>query len=755
MPEVLKGKIIRVHAGEEFYDVGRVIYEYRDGSSFIYIPFPTIPSDVSAQKGRRLLAPRVVAREEIFKLGSGNEVALVDYTEPRTWKLTDEQLMHGVGLDKNRRNLPRWLEQREEWKALIEPITSEYGEYELLELGLLNDAIAELAKKLEAEDPRKIVQAMRRFLFGCGHPNALLPHWEKIGGKGTEKFCRVKTGRRNKRSFRPDAEAEYVVKETDRRWMSDGWDLYKKKRVPERRAYLLMCVRYYPGSEVEADEVGRKYSIAPRSKRPTIAQFRRAARARGRLSASHINMGERVRRLTQRVLTGHASDGIYAVGQLGLIDSTSEDQTPVSSINLLRVLPSTYRTVCMDVRCEYILGLYSGFEHPSTLTSLLAILNCVMSKVEFCKRYGVLIEEGEWHSRLFKRIRADNGELKSEKGMSTLSSMEVAAEFVRSYSGDMKGPVESTHKKLHRQADHLAAGSTLGMQKERGEVAREGEACRSFEQNMPFVIRAVLRHNNEELVPHLLTVEMRRDGVKPTRRAIYEWYIAQGYVASEPTNLETLRAHCLPKLKAVIRRDGIHVFDPRDERRLIPGLVYTGKWLVSSGLGERAAKRTIACEVQLDPQDMEACYVYRNDELHELRRKTTDPLASRLALCEYLVMTDDDGIEVDKMQEGLDAFDAQEFASNEALNRSAKKAKRAAQAALMSASNTSKNGKTKGHEKRKNRVEEIERAHLHALGVRPRASEDSPLMQSQLTPLLVPPRSATRDLMAQLRNRKN
>ena len=272
---------------------------------------------------------------------------------------------------------------------------------------------------------------------------------------------------------------------------------------------------------------------------------------------------------------------------------------------------------------------------------------------------------------------------------------------------------------------------------------------------MPFVIRAVLRHNNEELVPHLLTVEMRRDGVKPTRRAIYEWYIAQGYVASEPTNLETLRAHCLPKLKAVIRRDGVHVFDPRDERRLIPGLVYTGKWLVSSGLGERAAKRTIACEVQLDPQDMEACYVYRNDELHELRRKTTDPLASRLALCEYLVMTDDDGIEVDKMQEGLDAFDAQEYASNEALNRSAKKAKKAAQAALMSASNTSKNGKTKGHEKRKNRVEEIERAHLHALGVGPRASEDSPLLQSQLTSLLVPPRSATRDLMAQLRNRKN
>ena len=754
MSEALRGKVIRIHVGENHHDLGRIIYECRDAADVIYIPFPNDPSDKSAQKGRRLLAPRRVARKDIALLCDGYEVTLVDYVVPRTWNLTDDQLRDGVGLDKNRRDLPRWLEQREEWAALIAPITSSYGAYELLELGLLNSVIQDLAEKQDAESQRKIVQAMRRFLFGCGHPNALLPHWEKIGAKGTEKFCRVKTGRPSRRRAEPDAESEYVVTENDRRRLCDGWDYFKKKGVSDRCAYLRMCVKYFPGNEVEADEYERKYSIAPRSQRPTIAQFRRAAKVRGRLSASSINMGERVRRLTQRALTGNATDGVYAVGQVCLIDSTCEDQTPVSSIDLLRVLPSTYRTICMDVCTEYILGLYCGFEYPSTLTSLLAILNSASPKAEFCKMYGIDLEDGEWHSRLCKRIRADNGELKSEKGIKTLSLMEVAAEFVRSYSGDMKGPVEAVHKKIHRLVDHLAAGSTRGKKKERGETAREEEACRTFEQNMPHVIRAILRHNNEEPVPHLLTVEMRRDGVVPTRRAIYEWNIAQNYEASEPLALETLRAHCLPKLKAVLRRDGLHVFDPRDERVLIPGLVYTGKWLISSGLGEKAAKKSIRCEVQLDPQNLDFCYLYKDDELHELRRKSTDPLVSRLALCEYLDMADCDRKTVDGMQEALEASDAQAFASMDELNRSAIRAKKGAQAALPKEAGRPKKGKTKGYSKQENRDKELERAYLEGLDVKPRIPAhpvSPPLFVSLSSP---PPRSAANDLMAELRSRK-
>lgn len=751
MREELTGKVIRILYEDKTVDIGRIFYECRDSDDVFYMPFPNEKGEKAKQRGRRLLAPRRLDRLKLSLLGKGKEVLLIDYVPPPYKKITKVHASQGLALEKNRRNLSAWFRFRDEKTALIEPIVSQYGEYELLELGLLDGLVDAQAKKLGMKDSRKIQQAMRQFLLGCGDPTAMLPAWGNVGGKGSQKLCSTKTGRPSRRRSLPDPEPEYVLTETSRQWLRDGWHLLKKARVSVHTAYLLMCVRYFPGTEVHTGKDGILYSIAPRSKRPTKTQFRTAAKKQG-LTASRINMGERVHRLTQRGLTGNASDGIYAVGQLGLIDSTSEDQTPVSSINPLKVLPSTYRTVCMDVRTEYILGMYCGFEHPSTLTSLLCILNCTTSKVEFCKGHGIVLEEGEWHSRLPKRIRADNGELKSNLGMETMSSSEVAAEFVRSYCGDLKGVLESSHKNIHRQADHHAAGSTQGQRKDRGEPAREREACRSHEENMPHVIRAVLRHNNDELVPRLLTVEMRRDGVVPTRRAIYEWYVAKGYVSSEPTHIDTLRIHCLPKLKAVIRRDGVHIFDPRDIRRIVPNLVFTSTLLAESGIWLRRGNGT-QCEVMLDPQDISVCFLYRNDQLQELFCKTADPLVGRLTLCEYLAMTDDDWMVVDQMRPDLDASDAKAYASNQALNKCAKKAKKAAQAL---ASGTDKPGEeeiSKGHEKRKNRAEELERLHHKALGI-----DGLPpvvFRPPEAAPLRRPIPNAALDLMTQVRNRRS
>ena len=752
MREELKGKVIRVLNEKSSVDLGRIVYDCIDSDDIFYVPFPRQKSESAKQRGRRLLAPKRLSRYQISLLGNGKEVLLVDYVPLSCKTAVENQAIEGVALDKNRRNIRKWMDFRDEKIALIKPIVSQYQEYELLELGLLNEVVDLHAKKLGMKTSRKIEQAMRHYFLGCGDPNAMLPAWGNSGGKGTHKLCSVKTGRPARRQSMPNPEREYVLTQESRQWLSDGWGLFKKPRVSVHTAYLLTCVRYFPGPEIETDKDGNRYSIAPRSLRPTKAQFRNASK--GQAPASRINMGERVHRMTQRALTGHAADGIYAVGQVGLIDSTSEDQTPVSAINPLKILPSTYRTICVDVLSEYILGMYCGFEHPSTLTSLLAILNCAEDKVEFCRKHGVEIGPGEWYSRVLKRVRGDNGELKSELAMQTMSSMEVSAEFVRSYGGDMKGPVEAIHKIIHRQADHHASGSTQGRRKERGDQARESEATRCMEQNMPHVIRAVLRHNNEDLVPQLLTVEMRADGVVPTRRAIYEWYVSKGYVASEPTNIDTLRALCLPKLKAVIHRDGLHIFDPRDPRRLVPNLVFTSKWLAESGLCNRAVKKSIKCEVMLNPQSMECCYVYRNDKLHELHRKTSDPLIARLSLCELLAMTDDDWMLVDQMTPALEASDAKAYATNQALNHAAKKAKKIAQAAAVPAVGVVGKDRHKGHEKRKNREEEMARQHLKKLGVEelppPRVALNSNIVQLER-----PPRSSTSGLMDQVRTRRS
>ena len=726
MRESLKGKVIRIHDDNGYTDLGRIIYEFVDNDDVLFIEFPALsvkgaqegdPANASEAKEKRkrkpcyLRMPRRIARGMIPLIGGGRSVSLVDFTVPTEWLLTDDQLkQEATSIEKNRRNLLEWLSHREQQKEIIAPIVGDFGEYELLELGLLQEQVQARSKALNYPTTKKVRQAMLRFLLGCGHPNALLPNWGEIGGKGTEKFTVKKTGRPSGRCRVPDALPEHISDEEDRRKLRDGYRKYKRKRVSVHVAYLRTMEEHWPGNESITHRSQRQYFLLPANQRPTEAAFIWAARSL--CSASRINMGERVHRAVKRALKGLRSDGIVAVGQLGLIDSTSEDQTLVSAVNLLKVLPSTYRTVVIDVRTEYILGLYCGFERPSTLTSLLAILHCATDKVAFCAKHGVTISEGDWHSRVPRRIRADNGEIKSEKGISTMSATEVGLEFVRSYAGDMKSLVEATHLMMHRYADHHAAGSTQGQPKERGESSREEDACRTFEQNMKFVIETVLYINNEQAVPHLLTVEMRAEGVKPTRRAIYEWCVEKGYVTSEPTDLDTLHAHCLPKLKAVIHRDGIHVFDPRDDRRLIPGLVFVSNWLAESGLCERATRGRIPCELQLDPQDISTAYVVRQG-LHQLSLKTADPLVKELTLLEYLLMTDDDKHVVDAMRSDQESRDAFFHSSNQDANKAAK----AAKAQALADAGKAKPSRSSGYEKRKNLDDELSRQHLKSLGL--------------------------------------
>ncbi|CAN7224461.1 hypothetical protein LJR066_000714 [Acidovorax sp. LjRoot66] len=746
MRELLKGKLVRLHLPTGFRDLGRVVYDCRDCDDILYIP---LPAETRCGKGQdaRLRAPKRLKRVQIPLLGNGHEVTLVDFVPPDEWILTDEELSgNSLSLDKTRRNLPAWLAHRENKKALIAPILKDFGDYELLELGLLNAKVRDHVKEAGVKDERIIVQAMRRYYFGCGHPNALLPNWAEVGSRGIKKFSVSKTGRPSAKSLKPDAKPEFVVAEGDREQLSNGWKTYKKKGVSVRVAYLQTSSQYWPGPERVNDSYKNQYFLKPPHQRPTFAQFKWAARLQG-LSASRVNMGEQVFSLTKRALIGSAKDGIYALAQVAVIDSTSEDQTPVSSLNRLKVLPSTYRTVVVEAWCGYILGVYCGFEHPSTLTSLLALLNCVSSKVEFCARYNIHITEGEWFSRLPKRIRGDNGELKSEKGISTMSASEVASEFVRSYAGDLKSGAESSHHSLHRIVDHHAAGSTQGRRRERGEDLREKDACRTFDENMPFVIKAILRHNNEEPVDHLLSVEMRQDGVKPTRRAIYEWLLSKGYAASEPAHLDMLLAQCLPRFKGAIRRDGIHVFDPRDSRRLIPQMVYASEWLRESRLSEQAGNGSIPCEVQIDPQNLAVCYITRKNKLHQLHRKSSDPLLNELPLLEYLLMTDDDLATVNEMRGFLESSDAQLHAGNRAQNRASRAAKKAAlaQAAAGDAPVASR------YDKRKNREIELEHLRMKRLGiVDSQALQKSPEGSEALCVPPPPPvvQSVTADLMA-------
>lgn len=728
----LVGKVIRRHSAETYEDIGRIVHVARAARCVYFVPLPKIrPINSNSARGNQarkakstaknfyVKAPQTWALDAAQLVDPNREFSLVDFNTPKHWRYTDDELLHNRSVsdsgNKHRRDMKQWLEKRNILQDWIAPIVGSLTLYELLELGRLNDEVQARARQLGHKDSKKVARAMRLHLLGCGHPNALLPAWGECGSAGSMKFCASKCGRPSRQAAAGGMSARgFVLTATARDQLIAGWKKYRSGKTAYK-AFLLTSAEYWPGDKTISGRDGCSYLLAPAHKRPTFAQFRRAAEKED-LNTARSRMTEREYRLTARPLSGKASDGVIAVGQVGWIDSTSEDQTPVSSMSRVKVLPSSLRTILLDVRSTYLLGVHSGYEHPSTMTALLAILNGCSSKVAFCARYGVTITEDLWHSRMPKRIRGDNGELKSERGITTLNQSECAVEFVRSYGADLKGPVEAGHHTLHRRADHLAAGSTKGRHRQRGETRREDAACRTHFENMPFLIRSILFYNNEEPVPELLTMDMRRDGVAPTRKAIYEWLVRQGYEASEPTDLQMLRTRCLPRISARILRDGVHLVDPCDThrpQRLIPQLRYTSASLVRSGLCEKAGKGVRVCEVGIDPNVPDRCFLDHRGTLLELELRSGDPRSTQLTLYEHLRMTLEDSHLVDAMTGRVEEAEAQILVENERVNRRARLAKQAESRA------TGHPLKRTKHQKRENHRQELELERLRKLGIDP------------------------------------
>jgi hypothetical protein len=740
------GRMIRQHVGRSgqdpnyldddveeqpaFIDIGRVVHVDRDREYLYYMPFPKKRKGKPDQKSWHMPSPKSMPMTDIGKLvrepdGQESILALVEFPAPLEWRLTDEELRSGTcktGLVGRRADLKTWIRDREEWWSWIEPIVDNKPDdvvRDLVEFGMFESATQARAKELGHKDEKKVRRVLCLWLMGCHERNALLPCRFELGGRGKSKNFKLKPGRpQQDYDDRIKPTKGYLCTPDDHEKLYVGWKTYKKRGVSVYRAYLKTMAQYWPGSQQEKGANGEVFKLANIDDRPTEAEFRNAAKRKGAQSARRIEMGEQVHNLRARALRGSSSKGVVAVGQVAVIDSTPEDQTPASILSRTLVLPSTYRTIIIDVLTGYILGVHCGFEKPSTLTSLLAILSAASSKVEMCAKHGVLITEDQWFSHVPKRVRADNGELKSEQGIDTLTRTGISLEFTASYAAVLKNIVESSHHSIHAQADHLAAGSTQGKRRERGEPDRNAESCRTFEDNMPFVIRAILRHNNEVPVPHLLKPRMVYDKVEPTRAAIFKWYRDHGYITSQPQDLGLLRSRCLPALTGVIERDGIHIRDPRPGKtKVMTGLVFSNAWLRASGLCVKSDKRAKEREVKvhLHPNELDQCYFDLDRTVHVLENQSESEEEIGMTLCEYLSFLDMGKVGARALKGKLQESDHRRFEDNDAVNKSAKAAKAAEVKDLEAAGEQP--AKPREQSKRDNWAEEIEARRQADLGL--------------------------------------
>jgi len=646
-----QGCVIRQHNGDEegYTDVARVIWIERAANAYWCIPMPemSIPKDDEKEKhGRKKHFIKAVRLMQLDVTENDERLTCHDAEAPAVWSLTEEELSgerSPLLAWKTRRQLQNWKAKRDEQYALIAPIVEKLDTRDLVDPNLTEPQIRLQQARLGLRSSAAIVRALRMYLLGGSIPNALLPRWDLCNAVGEPKHSRVhadgvrlKPGRKNQATIDGVVgKAGLVLSLKDRDNLAKGYKFHKKAGVSVERAWHLTLAQFYLKSYKFDGATGIEVSFV--EPHPSLKQFQRhGPTADPATQAARINLGSHRYQRNARGLRGSARDGIIAAGQYSLIDATADDQNLVSSADPLRIVSTPWHSKVMEGYTGYISGIHSGFEHPSTMTSLMAIAHAAGPKEEYCARYGIELQPGEWMAVSSAIVRHDHGELKSARGIKVLEDSEVTTEFVRSYAAELKGPVESAHNSIARHGSHQMAASNQGIKRKRGDEDHAKNACLTYADYMPHFIRTILIHNNVERVDGLLTDEMRRDGVKPFRGEILKWMLEKGYAKTEPANMELLRKRCLPRLQGSIEADGVHVFDPRENRvRKIDGMVFWSQELGDRLLTERGRKKVIPCEIHLNPSDLSQAWLVHEPLIH-LKLRHVDPERAQRTLKDWL-----------------------------------------------------------------------------------------------------------------------
>ena len=76
-----------------------------------------------------------------------------------------------------------------------------------------------------------------------------------------------------------------------------------------------------------------------------------------------------------------------------------------------------------------IVGIYVGIENPSWASAMMAVVNLVEDKVEFCKRFGIDIDEAAWPiPGLPDMLLSDRGEIEHKVSERLFRAFNVVSE---------------------------------------------------------------------------------------------------------------------------------------------------------------------------------------------------------------------------------------------------------------------------------------------------------------------------------------
>lgn len=515
-------------------------------------------------------------------------------TGRRLLDMPDEAILESAQTGRDKKRYEKMIADRNQRWSDILPVLSGSKESEKPRsfLKILEDEqLPQMIKARAAElgkAPSTLYSLLNQYWAMGSRRNSLCTNLWRCGCPGQSKPQRVKLGRESRLYKAGLAGQGFVLTDEDKKKLAWGYTLVNDLVTADDAYHLASGVFW---ADITVNAQGKRDSVLwPKDQRPTQGQFMYWGRKLNKSkSVRRMVLGEAKWDLKAGARGGSLQDQIGSVAQLAYFDGTSTDVYLTSVRSRLIPLPPMVRLILKDARSEVIYGWYCGWDAPSPQTALQAILHGCESKVEYCKRFGVTISEGDIPSFLAATHQADNGELKAARITQAESQFGFSVEYAQASRGDKKGGIETQHRSDHKSLDHKLPGTTHGRIPKRGDKKPVSQALWNHPEYMHEFIQAVIEFNNGEALeiapPEMLKEEPQ---LRPTRLNIFNWLRKKGLTAELPCDVEALRAFLLPDRKAVIRKNGVYLMAEIHGRlQILPKLRYTSKELVETGMLSR------------------------------------------------------------------------------------------------------------------------------------------------------------------------
>ncbi|PSB34400.1 Mu transposase C-terminal domain-containing protein [Stenomitos frigidus] len=454
---------------------------------------------------------------------------------------------------------------------------------------------------------KTIYKFLRRYWQGGQTKNALLPLYDKCGGKGKER--QSSTGRKRGRPSRltkvtslpTGINVDAAVREKFSRGIRLFYETAEQRTLQD--AYQKTLEKFFHKGYDKLPDGTLVPFLPPAEELPSFGQFRYwYEKERNVTQALSTREGKRRYNLRHREVLGDSTQMAFGPGSVYQIDATIGDIYLVSSLDRTRIIGRPVIYVVIDVFTRLIVGMSVLLEGPSWVGAMQAVENAASDKVSFCREYGVEITEEDWPCyHLPEMILADRGEFEGYNADNLVNALNIRISNTPPYRADWKAIVERNFRLSNDKFIHWAPGAVY-KPRQRGDADYRLDAVLDLHQFRKLMILSILDHNKDHRMDWYRMDEfMIREHIDPYPIDLWNWGIRNRVGHLRTVTPEILRLNLLPGEKATVTYRGIRCFQ---------GLLYSCDLALREQWFVRARERgSWKINIAYDPRRLDEIYL--------------------------------------------------------------------------------------------------------------------------------------------------